>query len=67
MSPGPLACAFPVVLTTIYLVLEWFMHRSASSPTMWVYGDRTIYEGPFRDFGSCVKEQHSRINNLPHA
>lgn len=66
MSPGPLACTFPVVLTTIYLVLEWFMHRSASPPRMWVSEDRNISEGPFRDSGFRVKDRHNSINNLPH-
>lgn len=66
MSPGPLACTFPSILTTIYLVLEWFMHMSASPTKMWVPEDRNIYEGPFDDFDYCVKDQHNNINNLPH-
>lgn len=66
MSPRPLACSFPAVLTTIYLVLEWFMHMSASPTRMWVPEDRNIYEGPFDDFGYSMKDQHNSINNLFH-
>lgn len=66
MSPGPLACTFPTVLTTIYLVLEWFMHMSASPTRMWVPEDRNIYEGPSYDFGYCMKDQLNNIHNPPH-
>lgn len=65
ISPGPLLCTFPAVLTTIYLVLEWFMHMSASPTRMWVPEDRNIYEGPFIDFGYCMKDLYSDINYLP--
>lgn len=65
MSPGPLACTFPSILTTVYLVLQWFMHMPASPTRMWVPEDRNIYEGPFDDFDYRMKDQHNSINNLP--
>lgn len=66
VSPGPLACSFPAVLTTIYLVWEWFMHTPVSPTRMWIPEDRNIYEGPFDDFGHCMKDQHNSINSLLH-
>jgi hypothetical protein len=62
-SPGPLACAFPIVLTTIYLVLEWFMRMSPSPARTWVPEDRNIYEGTSYDFGYCMKDQLNNTHN----
>lgn len=66
VSPGPLACTSPPVLTTIYLALEWFMHMPASPTRMWVSEGRNIYEGPSYDFGYCMKDQLNNTHNPPH-
>lgn len=38
---------------------------SASPTRMQVPEDRNIYEGPFDDFGYCMKDQHNNFNDLP--